>query len=260
MTISDRDWELLNGLSDGELDASTAATLKRRIADEPDLKAAFETIEASREAIQKLGKPVVSEQLQQRIEAVVGAVKVEAAPRRRGGGFASWQQLAASVAATAIVASTLTYMVMAPSSATAIDELVTSSHRRSLLAATPVDVQSSDRHTVKPWLDSRIGLSPPAPDLKDQQFALIGGRVDVIGQEPVPSLVYRHNEHTITLLAMPGASASVAPRTAASGGYNVVRWTDNGFSYWAVSDLESGELRQFADDFRNATAASAPRE
>lgn len=253
MTISDRDWELLNGLSDGELDTSTAATLKRRIADEPDLKAAFETIEASREAVRRLGKPAASEHLQRRIEALAGTSKIET-PRVRRGGLASWQQLAASVAATAIIASTVTYMVMAPASATAVDELVTSSHRRSLLAATPVDVESSDRHTVKPWLDARIGLSPPAPDLKDQQFTLVGGRVDVIRREPVPTLVYRHNEHTITLLAMPGAAVSEAPRAAASGGYNVIRWSDNGFSYWAVSDLEPGELRQFVDDFRNATA------
>lgn len=252
--ISDRDLELLNGLCDGELDASSTAALKRRIADEPELKAAYETVAASRDAVRSLGKPAVPEQLQRRIEALAGAPKVEAiAPRRRF--FAQWQQLAASVLVTAIAASSVTYMVVAPTSATAIDDLVTSSHRRSLLAATPVDVQSSDRHTVKPWLDQRIGVSPPAPDLKDQQFPLIGGRVDVIGREAVPTLVYRHNEHTITLMAIPGAAADTAPRQLATGGYNVVRWGDNGFDYWAVSDLEAGELGAFVGDFRTATAS-----
>ena len=251
--ISDRDLERLNALCDGELDASSASALKRRIADEPELKAAYETIVASRDAVRSLGKPAVSEQLQRRIEALAGAPKVAAiAPRRSF--FAQWQQLAASVLVTAIAASTVTYMVVAPTSATAIDDLVTSSHRRSLLAATPVDVQSSDRHTVKPWLDQRIGVSPPAPDLKDQQFPLIGGRVDVIGREAVPTLVYRHNEHTITLMAIPGASADATPRRLATGGYNVVRWGGNGFEYWAVSDLESGELDAFVGDFRSATA------
>ena len=47
---------------------------------------------------------------------------------------------------------------------------VASGHRRSLLATSPVDVVSSDRHTVKPWLDARLGLSPPAPDLAKEGF------------------------------------------------------------------------------------------
>lgn len=256
MKISERDWEQLNALSDGELDAVAALALRRRIAESPDLQAAFETLEASRDTVRRLSRPAMSDELQLRLDALAGPADAAAQPRRgKWEPAASWRQLAASVVATAVIASTVTYMVMAPATATAgIDDLVTSSHRRSLLAATPVDVQSSDRHTVKPWLDARIGISPPAPDLKDKQFPLVGGRVDVIASEPVPSLVYRHNEHTITLMAIPGAPGTSSPRLVASGGYNVVRWDGDGFNYWAVSDLESSELGDFVNDFREATS------
>jgi len=256
MKISERDWEQLNALSDGELDALSAQLLRRRIAESPELKAAFETLESSREAVRRLEQPEFSDELRRRLEALAGPAPTTAQIQAKPDLLSMWRQLAASVAATAVIASTVTYMVMAPATASAgIDDLVTSSHRRSLLAATPVDVQSSDRHTVKPWLDARIGISPPAPDLKDKQFPLIGGRVDVIEKEAVPSLVYRHNEHTITLMAIPGAAGTSSPVLVASGGYNVVRWDGNGFNYWAVSDLESQELRDFVNDFRDATSA-----
>lgn len=256
MKISERDWEQLNALSDGELDASSALALKRRIAESPALRTAFETLESSRDAVRRLSQPEFSDDLRRRLDALAGPLPAAEQTQSKRALTASWRQLAASIAATAVIASTVTYMVMAPATASAgIDDLVTSSHRRSLLAATPVDVQSSDRHTVKPWLDARIGISPPAPDLKDKQFPLIGGRVDVIESQPVPSLVYRHNEHTITLMAIPGTAGTTSPVLVASGGYNVVRWDDNGFNYWAVSDLEGQELSDFVSDFRNATSA-----
>ena len=65
----------------------------------------------------------------------------------------------------------------------------------------------------------------------------------------MPTLVYRHRQHVISLSAIPAARAS-APR--AIKGYNLVEWTENGLTYWAVSDLGAGDLEAFARAFRNA--------
>ena len=67
------------------------------------------------------------------------------------------------------------------------------------MAPQPTDVSSSDRHTVKPWFNSRIPQSPQVVDLADKGFPLVGGRIDVIGTRPVPTLVYRHRQHLISL-------------------------------------------------------------
>jgi hypothetical protein len=117
----------------------------------------------------------------------------------------------------------------------------------------PVDVVSSDRHTVKPWFNGRIPISPRVVDLAKENFPLIGGRIDVVGQAPVSTLVYRHAKHLISLTAMPIDSRFELEKTPrAVNGYNVVHWVDNGVSYWAISDLQAKELEEFAQLFRTA--------
>jgi anti-sigma factor RsiW len=131
--------------------------------------------------------------------------------------------------------------------------LLVSDHIRALMAPEPVDVVSSDRHTVKPWFNGRIPSSPRVVDLAKENFPLIGGRVDVVGQTPVSTLVYRHAKHLISLTAMPADSKfklDRAPRTV--DGYNVVQWVENGVSYWAISDLAPKDLEEFARLFRTS--------
>jgi len=95
-------------------------------------------------------------------------------------------------------------------------------------------------------------LSPPAPDLAEQGFPLLGGRIEVVSEKPVPSLVYRHNEHLISLICLPaGAEVSASePAALDVGGYHMIKWSGKGFSYWAVSDLEPAELAEFGKLYR----------
>ena len=157
---------------------------------------------------------------------------------------------------SAVLASGATQWLMQRGAPDSFAAGVANGHRRSLLATSPVDVVSSDRHTVKPWLDARLGLSPPAPDMAKDGFALIGGRVEVIGGRPVPALVYRHREHLITLVAEPqNAGAATGPVDLSEGGFSLVRWSDGAFSYWAISDIERPELDDFVARFRAAATS-----
>jgi len=201
-----------------------------------------------RQSIYKqLPREEVPPALRARIESSVGGV-------RRDRVWPTWRALAASIALTAIVSSSSTWlMVGSEQQPTMIADALVSDHIRALMAPEPVDVTSTDRHTVKPWFNGRITSSPRVVDLATEDFTLIGGRVDVVARSPVSTLVYRRAKHLISLTAMPAESRfelDKSPRTVS--GYNVVRWVENGVSYWAVSDLEAEQLEHFARLFRTS--------
>jgi anti-sigma factor RsiW len=74
-----------------------------------------------------------------------------------------------------------TWIGLRPATDDHVAESVVDSHMRGLMAQQPADIASSDRHTVKPWFNSRIPQSPQVIDLGKDGFPLIGGRVDVVG-------------------------------------------------------------------------------
>jgi anti-sigma factor RsiW len=77
----------------------------------------------------------------------------------------------------------------------------------------------------------------------------------VVSQTPVPTLVYRHDKHLISLTEMPAEGhldLAKTPRTI--NGYNVVHRTENGVSYWAISDLAAAKLEDFVRLFRATPA------
>ncbi|CAD5249592.1 Anti-sigma factor [Bosea sp. 62] len=249
---------LLHALVDGELDAATTLALERRLADDPALAVEHARIAAVQTAVRNLPRPEISSAFQARIAALGARPERPAQPGRPRFGSIGWRAMAASILVTAVLASGLTQWVVTRDAPDSFVAAIASSHRRSLLAASPVDVASSDRHTVKPWLDARIGLSPGAPDLAKGGFSLLGGRVEVIGSRPLPALVYKHREHLITLVAAPRDSGTAWMPVAmerSAGGFSLVRWADGAFFYWAVSDTDHATLEDFVSRFREATAA-----
>ncbi len=113
-----------------------------------------------------------------------------------------------------------------------------------------MDVPSSDQHTVKPWFQGKTDFSPPVPDLTKDDFILIGGRLEVIHQQPAAAIVYRRRQHLIDLYVSPSAGADSKTELRELGGYHLLRWTQNNMSYWAVSDVDPNDLRTFADLIR----------
>jgi anti-sigma factor RsiW len=253
-SIKDSDELQMNAYCDGELDPISAVEFERRLADDKTLKARYDRLLALRRAVRSLPQYDAPSSLRARIQSALDAGHADRPrdvirPVQTGRGrrrSSSLQALAAAAVFGAVISSSVLLTIERYDSREEVARQVVAGHIRSLLASQPFDVASSDRHTVKPWFTSRLPESPQVPDLVAQGFVLVGGRVDVVGQDPVATIVYKHAAHTVSLTTLrPGRSVS----DQAIAGYNVRSWSDAQFTYVAVSDLPSADLASFERAF-----------
>jgi anti-sigma factor RsiW len=157
-----------------------------------------------------------------------------------------WLAQAVAASALAALAATITYQLAIPSAYEMAAADVISSHARSLLARQIVDVVSSDQHTVKPWFNGRLDFTPPVRDTGAEGYPLVGGRIDYVSERQVATLVYRHRQHYIDVYVWPNEQGSTRAFGATERrGFTVLSWSDPTFTYFTVSDLDRGELREF---------------
>jgi anti-sigma factor RsiW len=236
---------LVHALVDGELDPANASAVERRMASDPVLAGERARIVALRRVLQgRLPRDIPPPGMEARIRRAVGLDRSRSQP--------SWRALAASVALAVVVSSAATWMITQPFGHSDITDAVLAGHVRALMAPQTTDVLSSDRHAVKPWFAGRIPQAPRVIDLNQEGFRLVGGRIDVVGRAGVPTLVYQIREHVISLTAVPGAAHRPTLSSRRAQGYNIITWTEDNTTYWAVSDVSFGDLEKFARLFRDA--------
>src|SRR5262245_17072583 len=209
---------LVHAYLDNELDPANALAVARQIDADPALAAEARRISALRSALRdRLPPEPISPRLRKRIDAAIN----QSRHASRLGGQPSWRALAASVVVAMALASGSTWLAVHPASDNDVGAAVVGSHIRALMAPQPADIASSERHTVKPWFNGRIAASPRVVDLASEGFPLIGGRVDVVGTMPVPTLVYGRRKHMISLTAVQDGAGEGVPVTRSINGYNV---------------------------------------
>jgi anti-sigma factor RsiW len=239
---------LLHALIDGELDAGHAREVEAHIAECPRCAADLATYRQMREAVAAadLGYTAPAS-LRRRIEASLP--QAPRAPSRRAvlRGFAMGSAVSA-IAATGLVA-----IVLRNDDRQQIETEIVSAHLRSLQPGHLIDVVSTDQHTVKPWFNGKLDLSPPVIDLGAQGFTLAGGRLDYVDSRPIGAVVYRRRAHVINLFVAKSDNTEHVPATTNMiQGYNIRAWSERGMNFWAVSDIGADELAEFGEKFEAA--------
>jgi anti-sigma factor RsiW len=241
---------LLHGLIDGELDAANSLMIEGHIKTCAGCAAAFRRLEDVRA---RLSAPDVRYAappgLLNRINAQIRAdVTPEQKRATSGRGPGRWF---AAGAFTALAASLVFFFAVPQLSTVPLQDQLVASHMRSLLATHLTDVAASNQHVVKPWFNGRIDFAVPVVDLAEQGFPLVGGRLDYLDDSVVPALVYKRRLHTINLFIRPEGATSVSTDfTTTRRGFAILRWTDKGLEYWAVSDVNAQDLRSFETAFK----------
>jgi anti-sigma factor RsiW len=247
---------LLHALIDGELDASHAREVEAHIASCPACAAQLEAYREMSKAIAgaelRYTAPL---SLRRRIDAVLPkaqAPRVQAPSRR-----ALLRGFAMGSAVSAMAATGLVAIVLRNDDTQRIESEIVSAHLRSLQAGHLTDVISTDQHTVKPWFNGTLDVSPPVVDLTALGFTLIGGRLDYVDARAIGAIVYKRRAHVINLFVAQTASTERQPaRMDTIQGFNIRRWSEAGLNYWAVSDLAADELAEFGDKFEAAMKSS----
>ena len=234
----------MDGYLDRELDLVRSIDLERHLHDClacAELHKARMAVRGGMGSLSYKAPAALRKSLLTKLEEAEAAEK-KTGPREMPPGIvprSTWIYAGAAVAAAVVVA-----VLIRPAPEDAQRQVV-DSHIRSLMPGHLTDVVSTDQHTVKPWFAGHADFSPQVADFASQGFPLIGGRMDYFGDHPAAVVVYQRNKHVINVFSWRSRTA-YSERTATDHGYHIVRFARDGIEYWIVSDLNLGELKQFA--------------
>lgn len=130
-------------------------------------------------------------------------------------------------------------------------------HVETLASSSPVDVISTDRHTVKPWFQGKIPFAFNLPELQNSEFSLLGGRMTYLEQTPGAHLIYDVRKHHISVFifqewSLPArlTDSSLKP---AKVSFNMETWSQGGLRYFVIGDASAADIDGLARLFKTAS-------
>jgi anti-sigma factor RsiW len=239
--------QLLTGYADGEVGIPQAVEVERHMQNCPGCRAEHATQVTLRAAIKRdMTYFQAPDQLAKRIRAALP--RAATAESSRSNWYWNRLNLGMALASFVAIAWSVGLYLSVPSASDRLAEEAVVGHVRSLLSEHPVDVESSDRHTVKPWFAGKLDFAPVVYDLTAEGFSLIGGRLDYLDHRTVAALVYRYRQHVISLFISPAKSdRPISSSTLTWQGYHLAYWKVGDMDCWAVSDTDPVLLAKFKE-------------
>jgi len=195
-----------------------------------------------------------SPQFQLRMERVVH-------PDRRPAWTLAWMpRLAAVAVALLLIIASVGLWMRHSVRQQALAELL-DLHVAAMASANPVDVISTDRHTVKPWFQGRLPFTFNLPELQNSSFRLVGGRVMYFRHSAGAQLLFGLRNHQLSVFVFqeqvlqdqPGMiplEAGVADTRVMA--FNVETWSEGGLRYVVIGDASPADVHELSELLRVA--------
>ncbi len=181
--------------------------------------------------------------------------KIAAKPRRSFG--PGWTFAAAAAAAIIVVGMLTSGYLGTRSGRDQVFSEIADLHVGALASSSPVDVISTDRHTVKPWFQGKIPFAFNLPELQNSEFALLGGRMTYLEQTPGAHLIYDVRKHHISVFVFQERSLPARldenPISPKRQPFNMETWSQGGLRYFVIGDASAADIDSLAKLFRAAS-------
>ncbi len=128
-------------------------------------------------------------------------------------------------------------------------------HVSALASANPVEVVSTDRHTVKPWFEGKIPFTFNLPELQNSDFHLVGGRVTYLGQTPGAHLIFQIRKHQISAFIFQDQAVKGLPEDSGirqESTFEAASWRQSGLRYFVVGDPSAEDIGKLVQLLKNA--------
>jgi anti-sigma factor RsiW len=169
----------------------------------------------------------------------------------------AWTSVATAFAVVLVVALAWMYVIRTGSRTDAAYSEIADLHVSTLASSSPVDVVSSDRHTVKPWFQGRIPFTFDLPELQNSEFTLIGGRITYLDQTPGAQLIYQIRKHRISVFIFPEdplkGKFHSNPGATRILSFPEETWSQRGLRYFLIGDASRADLHNLAELFKKTS-------
>jgi anti-sigma factor RsiW len=235
---------------DGEVPEEQMRTFDAHVRNCPSCSADALTRVQMKRAIQVAGKRYTpSAEFRKRMQQ-----KIAAKPRRSLG--LGWT-LAATAAAIIVVGTLTSVYLGTRSGRNQVFSEIADLHVATLASSSPVDVISTDRHTVKPWFQGKIPFAFNLPELQNTGFSLLGGRMTYLDQTPGAHLIYDVGKHHISVFVFQERSLPARldkdPVSPNQLTFNMETWTQGGLRYFVIGDASAANIDSLAKLFKVAS-------
>jgi anti-sigma factor RsiW len=135
----------------------------------------------------------------------------------------------------------------------ALETEVFDQHVDTLADSQPLQVISTDRHTVKPWFQGKIPFSFNLPQGLPGDTTLDGANLTYLDNQPVAQLLYSIGKHRVSVfLRQRSGKAEANELPADRSGFHVMGFSTNDLEAIAVSDVDPARLAELVSAIKHA--------